>query len=138
MAKKITVNGSTSYPFEETQTRAYLTKDMHTASISDYNADLFIGDGWDVVPNPAEMQLQLLGDCPTNAPKVVYSDIWAEMLTQFEAAETAEDIIDVCTYYSQWHKEHGNADFAATLEAVALDKAAAAKFRSAFIRRYSA
>ena len=138
MAQKITVNGSTSYPFEQTNDRVHLTRGMHTALIADDYSELFIGDGYDVVPDPNEIKLAELGDCPSRPAKIVYADIWSEMVDNFKMATTSQDIIDVCSYYAAWHYEHGDDEFAAVLEAVAESETSAAKFRKEFLKHYAA
>lgn len=105
--------GGTSYRFEETGHTIALRPGMHTDSVQNLNKDLWIGDGYDVIPNPNEA-LAELGETPTNPPQHIGPAQFADFSDSVElSGKTTAELAEIAFAFSTMCKNAGDKTMAA-------------------------
>lgn len=105
--------GGTSYQFEQTGHTIALRPGMHTDTIESHNKDLWIGDGYDVIPNPNEA-LAELGETPTNPPQLISPAQFADFIDSVElSGKTTSELAEIALAFSTLCKNAGDKTMAA-------------------------
>ncbi len=108
--------GGTSYQFEQTGHTIALQPGMHTDAVENHNKDLWIGDGYDVIPNPYDA-LAELGETPTNKPQQISPALFADFSDSVELCDkTTAELAEIALAFSMMFKNAGDKTMAAAMQ----------------------